>query len=109
MQIFGLSPVEITLIICIVGIALRVYIGRVKNPNTKFNFNVVILSFMVGVITSVGLVAPVIDAIPVNSTQIIILPLIAGQIIVVMKTESIAVAALGVINKVKSGEKSNDS
>jgi len=42
MQIFGLSPVELTLIICIVGIALRVYVGYVRAPNTKLNINDII-------------------------------------------------------------------
>lgn len=93
MEIFGLSPVILTLIICVVGIGFRVYIGRIKNPTSKFNINTVILSFMIGIIVSVGLVAPVINAIPQDYDEMVILPLLAGQIIIVMKSESISTAA----------------
>jgi hypothetical protein len=93
MEIFGLSPVILTLIICVAGIALRVYIGRIKYANQPFNVHAVILSFLVGIIVSVGLVAPVINAIPQDYDELIILPLLAGQIIVVMKAESISTAA----------------
>ena len=97
MEIFGLSPVILTLIICVVGVALRVYIGRIKNPTSKFNVHAVILSFIIGIIVSVGLVAPVINAIPQDYDELIILPLLAGQIIVVMKSESISTAARSLI------------
>jgi len=93
MEILGLSPITLTLIICIIGIGLRVYIGKIKNPTSKFNINTVILSYMIGIIVSVGLVAPVIDAIPTDYNEMIILPLITGQIIIVMKSESISTAA----------------
>jgi len=92
MEILGFSPVTVVLIICIVGIALRVYVGITKNPETKFNVNAVILSFIVGIIVSVGLVAPVIDAIPNETDSMVVLPLVAGQIIVVMKSQSISTA-----------------
>jgi uncharacterized membrane protein len=97
MEIFGLSPLVLTLIICVAGIALRVYIGRIKNANQPFNIHAVILSFMIGIIVSVGLVAPVINAIPQDYDELIILPLIAGQIIVVMKSESISTAARNLV------------
>lgn len=105
MEIFGFSPVIVVLIICIVGITLRVYIGITKNPGTPFNINAVILSFFVGIIVSVGLVAPVIDAIPDETDNIVVLPLLAGQIIVVMKSQSISTAANNLIKKteVKNG------
>jgi len=102
MEVFGLSPVELTLIICIVGISLRVYIGRVKRPDTKLNINAIVSSFMIGVIISVGLVAPVIDAIPLDTKDIVILSVITGQIIVVMKSESIAQAAKDILMPKKS-------
>ena len=99
MEILGLSPVTVVLAICLVGIALRVYVGITKNPGTKFNVNAVILSFIVGIIVSVGLVAPVIDAIPDDTNNMVILPLIAGQIIVVMKSQSISTAASNLVQK----------
>ena len=104
MQVFGLDAVEITIIICIVGIALRVYIGKVKNPETPLSINAIILSFMVGVLISIGLVAPVIDAIPEDSDKIVILTAIVGQIIVVMKSESISTAARNLFKKTKEAE-----
>lgn len=100
MEILGLSPVTVVLIICIGGIALRVYVGIIKS-GTKFNVNAVILSFIVGIIVSVGLVAPVIDAIPDDTDNMVILPLVAGQIIVVMKSQSISTAASNLIAKKK--------
>jgi len=96
-EIFGLSPVILTLIICVTGIGLRVYIGRIKNLQQPLNVHAVILSFLVGIIVSVGLVAPVINAIPQDYDELIILPLVAGQIIVVMKAESISTAARNLI------------
>ena len=73
MEILGFEPVIVVLAICIVGIALRVYIGITKNPETKFDVNAVIISFMVGLLASDGLVEPVIDAIPDNTDDIIII------------------------------------
>jgi len=106
MEIFGLSPVELTLIICIVGISLRTYIGYVRTPNTKLSINAIIASFMVGIVISVGLVAPVIDALPNDSTQIVMLVAVTGQIIVVMKSESIARAAQDILQlKINSTNK----
>lgn len=99
MEIFGLSSVEITLIICIVGIVTRIYVGKIKHSETKFSINAAILSFMVGILVSVGLVAPVIDAIPDNTTAIVILPVLTGQVIIVMKSESISTAAQKLIHK----------
>lgn len=107
MEVLGLSPVTVVLVICIVGIALRVYIGITKNPGTPFNVNAVILSFIVGIIVSVGLVAPVVDAIPDETDSMVILPLVAGQIIVVMKSQSISTAASNLIKKTQTLEVKN--
>jgi len=108
MEILGFSSITVVLAICIVGIGIRVYIGITKNTDTKFDANAVILSFMVGILVSVGLVAPVIDAIPDDTDDIIILPLIAGQIIIVMKSQSIATAASNIVQKNKEKEKEVD-
>ena len=108
MEILGFSPVTVVLAICIVGIALRVYIGITKNPGTPFNVNAIILSFIVGIIVSVGLVAPVIDAVPDDTADTTILALLAGQIIVVMKSQSISTAASNLVAK-KNQEIKNKS
>ncbi len=106
MQVFGLDAVEITIIICIIGIGLRVYIGKVKNPEIPLSINAIILSFMIGVLISIGLVAPVIDAIPQSADKIVILTAIVVQIIVVMKSESISTAARDLFKqKEKEGAK----
>ena len=97
MEVFGLSPIVLTLIICVTGIALRVYIGKIKNSHLPWNIHAIILSFMIGIIVSIGLVAPVINAIPQDYDEMIILPLVAGQIIIVMKSESISTAARSLI------------
>ena len=103
MELFGLQPVEIVLIICIVGVVLRVYTGRMKNPGLKFDANAVVLSFFVGIIASVGLVAPVISSIPDDTDKIVLLPILAGQIIVVMKSESLSTTLKKLIpSKIKS-------
>lgn len=102
MEILGFAPITVVLAICIVGIALRVYIGITKNPGTSINPNAIILSFIVGIIVSVGLVAPVINAIPDEVDDMIILPLVAGQIIVVMKSQSISTAASALIQQKKN-------
>lgn len=97
MEVFGLSPIVLTLIICVAGIALRVYMGKIKNPDISWNIHAIVLSFMIGIIVSIGLVAPIINAIPQDYDEMIILPLVAGQIIIVMKSESISTAARSLI------------
>lgn len=92
MEIFGLAPITWTLIICVIGVGLRIYMGIIKNPGTKIDVNVTIFTLITGLIVAVGLVAPVIDAIPADTKDVIILPLIAGQIIIVMKSQSIITA-----------------
>ncbi len=99
MEILGLAPITITMIICIVGTVLRVYVGKLKSPETKFNVNTAFLSFMVALLISVSVVAPVINAISDDANDMVILPLIAGQIIIVMKSESISTAAQKIIHK----------
>lgn len=100
MEIFGLTPVQLTLIICVIGIALRVYIGYIKNPKSKFNVNVVVVSFFIGIIISVGLVAPTVESID-SGDELKAFAVIAGQIIVVMQSESIAKAGQKIMNNKK--------
>ena len=100
MEILGLSPITVVLIICLTGVELRVYIGKIKHPDQKFNVNKMILSFFVGVIISVSMVAPVIDELPDDTDELKLLPIIAGQIIVVMKTESLSTAGQSLISSV---------
>ena len=105
MQIFGLEPILVTLIICIVGISLRIYTGKIKS-NIPFNIKAAGLSCIIGVLISVGLVAPVVYAMPDSVDPLIILPLLAGQIILVMKAESIGTTVQSILKKKKDNVQS---
>lgn len=84
MQVLGLDPVLITVIICVIGVAYRIITGMAGKSWSEFNPTMAMTTFMLGIVTSIGLVAPVIDALPDNLSSTLQLAAIVGQIGLVM-------------------------
>lgn len=80
MQVLGLDPVLITVVICIIGVSYRILTGMQGKNWSEFNFTMSATTFMLGMVTSIGLVAPVIDALPDNLNSTLQLAAIVGQI-----------------------------
>ena len=84
MQILGLDPVTITVAICIIGVSYRILTGMQGKSWSEFNYTMAATTFMLGIVTSVGLVAPIIDALPDNISPVLQLAAVFGQIGLVM-------------------------
>ena len=84
MQILGLDPVLITVAICIIGVLYRILTGMQGKSWSEFNPTMAMTTFMLGIVTSIGLVAPVIDALPDDLSSTLQLAAIVGQIGLVM-------------------------
>lgn len=84
MQVLGLDPVTVTVAICVIGVSYRILTGMQGKSWSEFNFTLAATTFMLGIVTSVGLVAPIIDALPDNLTPVLQLAAVFGQIGLVM-------------------------
>ena len=84
MQVLGLDPVLITVIICVIGVSYRILTGMQGKSWSEFNPTMAMTTFMLGIVTSIGLVAPIIDALPDNLSSTLQLAAIVGQIGLVM-------------------------
>ena len=87
-EILGLTAVQATVIVCVVGVAFRITQGMQGKSLKEFNFNLAFTTFVIGVIFSIGLVAPVISNIPAGSTDLLYLTVIASQIATVMGVDA---------------------
>ncbi len=88
MQILGFDPAVVTIAICIVGISYQIITGMAGKSWTDFNPTLAGSTFMIGIVTSIGLVAPVIDALPDTLDTTMQLAAVAGQIGLVMGIDS---------------------
>jgi len=88
MQILGFDPVLVTIVICLVGVSYRILTGMAGKSWSEFNFTLAASTFMIGMVTSVGLVAPVIDALPQDMDTTLQLAAVFGQIGLVMGIDS---------------------
>ena len=84
MQVLGLDPVLITVGICVIGVLYRILTGMTGKSWREFNLNLAATTFMLGIVTSIGLVAPVIDALPDDMDTTLQLAAVVGQIGLVM-------------------------
>ena len=84
MQVLGLDPVTVTVAICIIGVSYRILTGMQGKSWSEFNPTMAATTFMLGIVTSVGLVAPIIDALPDDITPVLQLAAVFGQIGLVM-------------------------
>jgi len=84
LQVLGFDPVTITIAICIIGVSYRILTGMQGKSWSEFNFTMAGTTFMLGIVTSVGLVAPIIDALPDDLSKPLQLAAVFGQIGLVM-------------------------
>jgi len=85
LQILGFDPVIVTVVICVIGVLYRILTGMAgKSWSKEFNPTMAMTTFMLGIITSIGLVAPVIDVIPDGLSSNLQMVTVIGQIGLVM-------------------------
>lgn len=84
MNVLGFDPVTITVAICIIGTSYRILTGMQGKKWSEFNPTLAATTFMLGIVTSVGLVAPVIDALPDDISPVLQLAAVVGQVGLVM-------------------------
>ncbi len=84
MQVLGLDPVLITIVICVIGVLYRILTGMAGKSWSEFNPTMAMTTFMLAFVTSVGLVAPVIDALPDDMDSTMQLAAVAGQVAAIM-------------------------
>lgn len=84
MQVLGFDPVIVTVVICVIGVLYRIFTGMAGKSWKEFNPTLAMTTFMLGIVTSIGLVAPVIDALPDDMDTTLQLAAVVGQIGLVM-------------------------
>jgi len=84
MQLLGFDPVVVTVVICVIGVSYRIITGMIGKKRSEFSVALTMTTFMIGIVTSIGLVAPVIDALPDSVDSLTQLSAVAGQIGTVM-------------------------
>ena len=107
MQVLGLDPVLVTIAICVIGVSYRILTGMAGKSWKEFNPTMAMTTFMLGIITSIGLVAPVIDALPDNLSSTLQMAAIVGQIGLVMGIDAGVRKGHKVAQKIKE-KKSQD-
>ena len=107
MQILGFDPVFITVAICVIGISYQIVTGMAGKNWKEFNPTLAMTTLMLGIVTSIGLVAPVIDAIPNDADPLVQLTAVAGQVLLVMGMDAAVRKGHKIAQKVKYN-KSND-
>lgn len=101
MQILGFDPVTITIAICIIGVSFQIITGMAGKKWSEFNPTLALTTFMIGMVTSVGLVAPVIDALPEDMDSTLQLAAVFGQIGLVMGIDTAARKSYKIAQKIK--------
>jgi len=84
LEILGFDPVIVTIAICVIGVSYRILTGMAGKSWREFNPTLALTTFMLGIVTSIGLVAPVIDALPADMDTTLQLAAVVGQIGLVM-------------------------
>lgn len=107
MQVLGFDPVVITIAICVIGVGFRIITGMAGKRWSEFNPTLAISTFMIGMVTSVGLVAPVIDALPNGLNSTLQLAAVFGQIGLVMGIDSAVRKGQKIAQKIKDKKLEN--
>lgn len=102
MQILGFDPAIITIAICVIGVSYQIITGMAGKSWSEFNPTLAGSTFMIGIVTSIGLVAPVIDALPDDLDTTMQLAAVAGQIGLVMGIDSAVRKGQKISQKVKN-------
>jgi len=84
LQVLGLDPVIVTVAVCVIGVSYRILTGMAGKSWSEFNPTMAMTTFMLGIVTSIGLVAPIIDALPDDLSSTLQMAAVVGQIGLVM-------------------------
>jgi len=106
LQILGLDPAIVTIAICIIGVLYRIITGMAGKSWKEFNFTLAGTTFMLGVVTSIGLVAPVIDTLPNDIDTTLQLAAVVGQIGLVIGMDAAVRKGQKTAEKIKNKIKS---
>ena len=107
MEVLGLSPVLLTVIICIVGVGFQIITGMAGKSWKEFSPVLAMTTFMIGIVTSVGLVAPVINALPDDMDSTLQLAAVFGQIGLVMGIDTAVRKGQKISEKIKNRNAKN--
>ena len=88
MEVLGLAPVTMTLIVCIAGVSFRIFQGMQGKSLKEFNINLAITTMVIGVISSIGLIAPVMETLPENTDALIQFQVVAAQFAIVIGVDA---------------------
>ena len=102
MQVLGFDPVIVTVAICVIGVLYQIITGMLGKSWKQFNPHLAATTFMLGIVTSIGLVAPVIDALPDDMSPVLQLAAIAGQVALVMGIDGAVRKGQKVSKKIQS-------
>lgn len=80
MEFLGLPEVQIIILICISGVAMRTFMGMEGKKLSEFNFRYLFSTFVIGLLTSIGIVGAAIQVLPNDLTATSQLIIIVGQI-----------------------------
>jgi len=101
LQILGFDPALVTIAICVIGVSYQIITGMSGKSWSEFSPTLAGSTFMIGIVTSIGLVAPVIDALPDTLDTTMQLAAVAGQIILVMGIDSAVRKGQKIAQKIK--------
>jgi len=104
MQILGLDPVIVTIAICFIGVSFQIITGMAGKKWSEFNPTLAITTFMIGMVTAVGLVAPVLDALPEDMDSTLQLAAVFGQIGLVMGIDAAARKSHKISQRIKNNK-----
>jgi len=109
LQVLGLDPVLITIAVCVIGVSYRILTGMAGKSWREFNPTLAMTTFMLGIVTSIGLVAPVIDSLPDNMDTTLQLAAVVGQIGLVMGIDAAVRKGQKTAQKMKEQISQNNS
>jgi len=109
LEVLGFAPVIIVVAICVIGSLYRIITGMQGKSWSEFNPTLAMTTFMLSIVTSVGLVAPVIDALPNDMSSTMQLAAIAGQVATVMGIDAAIRKGQKVSQKIKEKKSQNVS
>ena len=87
--IFGYSPVIAALLITVIGIGLRTFIGIAGKRKSEFNPMLLMTSFIIGFFASLQLVIASLQHIPIGIDELGMLGIISGEVATVMGIDAV--------------------
>ena len=67
-QLFASPYVQMTLLVVIIGVALRTWSGMIGRPRTSIKANLIAHTSIIAVLTSIPVIMPTFQAIPADTT-----------------------------------------